>query len=221
MTDPVETDSRRLLQRLRAALAEGGGGQGRLDPDHRADRRIDGDRCVLHLSDARPRYAGALRDAGLNADAVHQTRMRVGEGLVGRIAREARPLNTGDAPGTRGFRYMPETGEEVYSAFLGVPIQRLGQTLGVLVVQSRGKQRYSGDAVYALEVVAMVIAEMAELGAFVGEGEALRAPHKRPVLLRGVGAQDGVATGQVFLHEPRRRHHQPDRRRSRPRTAAP
>jgi phosphotransferase system enzyme I (PtsP) len=52
--------------------------------------------------------------------------------------REARPLNTGDAPGTRGFRYMPETGEEVYSAFLGVPIQRLGETLGVLVVQSRG-----------------------------------------------------------------------------------
>jgi phosphotransferase system enzyme I (PtsP) len=203
MTDPVETDSRRLLQRLRAALAEGGGGQGRLD-------RITGliaesmatDVCSIYLMRDRDTLE-LCATQGLNADAVHQTRMRVGEGLVGRIAREARPLNTGDAPGTRGFRYMPETGEEVYSAFLGVPIQRLGQTLGVLVVQSRGKQRYSGDAVYALEVVAMVIAEMAELGAFVGEGEALRAPHKRPVLLRGVGAQDGVATGQVFLHEPR------------------
>jgi phosphotransferase system enzyme I (PtsP) len=73
---------------------------------------------------------------GLNPEAVHQTRMRLGEGLVGR-ARKGEPVNTADAPAGRGFRYMPETGEEIFSSFLGVPIQRLGETLGVLVVQSK------------------------------------------------------------------------------------
>jgi phosphotransferase system enzyme I (PtsP) len=129
--------------------------------------------------------------------------MRVGEGLVGRVARSGRPINTADAPGTRGFRFMPETGEEVFSSFLGVPVQRLGEVKGVLVVQSKQAREYSEDELYALEVVAMVLAEMAELGAFIGEGEALRAPHKNQVMLRGGVAQEGVAAGQVWLHEPR------------------
>jgi len=102
---------------------------------------------------------------GLNPEAVHRTRMRLGEGLVGRVARRRRVVNTADAPSAKGFRYMPETGEEVYSSFLGVPIQRLGESLGVLVVQSKEAREYSSDEVYALEVVAMVLAEMAELGA--------------------------------------------------------
>jgi len=104
----------------------------------------------------------------------------------------------------RGFRFMPETGEEIYSSFLGVPVQRLGDSLGVLVVQSKDARSYSDDEVYALEVVAMVLAEMAELGAFVGDGEgAMGVRHTQPVLFRGGTAQEGAAEGQVYLHEPR------------------
>lgn len=98
---------------------------------------------------------------------------------------------------------MPETGEEIYSSFLGVPIQRLGEKLGVLVVQSKQARAFSDDEVYALEVVAMVLAEMTELGAFVGEGEALAALHKQPVMFRGATGQEGSAEGHVWLHEPR------------------
>lgn len=140
---------------------------------------------------------------GLNAEAVHQTRMRMGEGLVGRVARSGKIVNTDDAPNTRGFRYMPETGEEAYSAFLGVPIQRLGEKLGVLVVQSKAARKYSEEEIEAIEVVAMVIAEMAELGAFVGEGAAMSARHQQPVLFRGGIAQEGASQGHVWLHEPR------------------
>ena len=82
---------------------------------------------------------------GLNPEAVHVTRMRVGEGLVGSVARRRAPINTADAPSTKGFRYMPETGEEVYSSFLGVPLQRLGERLGVLVVQSKDAREFSDD----------------------------------------------------------------------------
>ena len=98
---------------------------------------------------------------------------------------------------------MPETGEEIFSSFLGVPIQRVGEKLGVLVVQSKDARQFSEDEVYALEVVAMVLAEMTELGAFTGEGEAMSAMHKQPVMFRGGTGQEGAAEGRVWLHEPR------------------
>jgi phosphotransferase system enzyme I (PtsP) len=129
--------------------------------------------------------------------------MKLGEGLVGRVAKRRRVVNTADAPSEKGFRYMAETGEEIYSSFLGVPVQRLGEALGVLVVQSKEARAYNEDEVYALEVVAMVLAEMTELGAFVGEGAAMSARHTQPVMVRGTTGQEGAAEGHVWLHEPR------------------
>ena len=49
----------------------------------------------------------------------------------------------------------------------------------------------------------MVLAEMTELGAFVGEGAAMSARHSQPVMMRGTIAQEGVAEGHIWLHEPR------------------
>ena len=98
---------------------------------------------------------------------------------------------------------MPETGEEIYSSFLVVPIQRLGESLGVLVVQSKATREFSADEIYALEVVAMVLAEMTELGAFIGDGDALSARHQKPITFTALSAQEGVAEGAVYLHEPR------------------
>lgn len=113
----------------------------------------------------------------MKPESVHHTRLRLGEGLVGKSARLARPINTANAPAEAGFRYMPETGEDVFTSFLGVPIQRLGERLGVLVVQSRELRLYSEDEIYGLEVVAMVLAEMTELGAFVGMSADMPSPH--------------------------------------------
>jgi len=199
----TETESRKLLRRLQAVMADAAAGQERLDQiTHLIADSMGTEVCSIYL----------LRDAdtlelcatqGLAQEAVHVTRMRIGEGLVGRVARQARAINTANAPGERGFRYMPETGEERFSSFLGVPIQRLGERLGVLVVQSKDAREFSDDEVYALEVVAMVIAEMTELGAFVGDGAALSARHQKQVLIRGGCAQEGAAMGHVWLHEPR------------------
>ncbi|RMD91580.1 MAG: GAF domain-containing protein, partial [Alphaproteobacteria bacterium] len=204
MDQVKESESRKLLRRLRDTLASGTAGQARLDRiTELISESMGTEVCSIYLF----RDAGTLElcaTRGLERAAVHRTRLRVGEGLVGRVAATAKPINTEDAPATPGFRYMPETGEERYSSFLGVPIQRLGETLGVLVVQSREARRFSEDELYALEVVAMVLAEMAELGAFVGEGAgALGAPHRRAVMFRGSVAQEGNAEGHVWLHEPR------------------
>jgi len=203
MSHNFQTDSRQMLGRLRAVMAEDAAGQQRLD---RITTLIAEEMltqvCSIYLFRDEDTLELCATE-GLNPTAVHETRMRLGEGLVGRVARTGKIINTDDAPGTRGFRFMPETGEEAYSSFLGVPIQRLGEMLGVLVVQSKAKRSYSDDEIYALEVVAMVIAEMAELGAFVGEGAAMSARHQQPVLFRGTCAQEGAAQGHVWLHEPR------------------
>ncbi|NND18308.1 MAG: phosphoenolpyruvate--protein phosphotransferase [Silicimonas sp.] len=203
MTEAGDSESRKLLRRLKETLAESSAGQARLDRIvHLIASSMQTEVCSVYLfRDAETLELCATE--GLKAEAVHQTRMRLGEGLVGQVARSGRVLNSGDAPSAKGFRYMPETGEEVFSSFCGVPIQRLGDRLGVLVVQSREARAFSEDEVYALEVVAMVLAEMTELGAFVGEGEALRARHTNPGMFRGGIGQEGVAEGHVRLHEPR------------------
>ncbi|TDL81334.1 phosphoenolpyruvate--protein phosphotransferase [Palleronia sediminis] len=203
MPNTSDSASRKLLQRLRQALAEDSAGQARLDSITTIiAQQMETEVCSIYLF-RDPETLELCATEGLNKEAVHKTRLRLGEGLVGRVARLGRNINAADAPSVRGFRYMPETGEEAYSSFLGIPIQRLGDRLGVLVVQSREARSYSDDEVYALEVVAMVLAEMTELGAFVGEGSALSARHQHAVLVRGTVGQEGSAEGHVWLHEPR------------------
>ena len=203
MPDRSESDSRKLLRRLRDTLAEPGAGQERLDRiTHLIADSMGTQVCSVYLF-RDDETLELCSTQGLKKESVHKTRMKLGEGLVGRVAKSSTPINTPNAPAEKGFRYMPETGEEIYSSFLGVPIQRIGEKVGVLVVQSKDQRHYSDDEVYALEVVAMVVAEMSELGAFIGEGEALSAPHKNPVMFRGGTGQEGAAEGRVWLHEPR------------------
>jgi phosphotransferase system, enzyme I, PtsP len=203
MPERTESESRKLLRRLRDSLALPGKGQDRLDRiTHLIADSMGTEVCSIYLF-RDPETLELCATEGLKKEAVHKTRLRLGEGLVGRVARTATPVNTANAPAEKGFRFMPETGEEIYSSFLGVPIQRVGEKLGVLVVQSKEARSFSDDEVYAIEVVAMVLAEMTELGAFNGDEGGLRALHRQPVMFRGTIGQEGTAEGRVWLHEPR------------------
>lgn len=196
-------DSRVILTRLREAMAEPGEGQERLDRIVKLIAHgLVAEVCSVYLKREDQSFELCATE-GLKPEAVHRTRLAPGQGLVGRIAESAEPINTRDAAHTHGYRFLPETGEEVFSSFLGVPIQRLGEVLGVLVVQNRAPREYTDDEIYALEVVAMVIAEMAELGVFVGPGPMeIAQRHSRPFFARGLVGQEGVAEGHVVLHEP-------------------
>ena len=203
MPERTQTDSRQLLRRLRDTMAEEQKGQARLNKiTHLIADSMGTEVCSIYLFRDNETLELCATE-GLNTEAVHQTRLRIGEGLVGRVARSKKVINTEDAPSSKGFRFMPETGEEIFSSFAGVPIQRLGETLGVLVTQSKESRKFSSEEIYALEVVAMVLAEMAELGAFVGDETGLTALHQQSVLFRGSNGQEGAAKGSVWLHEPR------------------
>jgi phosphotransferase system enzyme I (PtsP) len=130
--------------------------------------------------------------------------MRADEGLVGLVASQASAINLSNAQAHPAYSYRPETGEEIYHSFLGVPILRAGNTLGVLVVQNRARRTYSEEEVEALQTTAMVLAEMiasGELSALAPPGAEPAA--RRPLHLKGKALSEGIALGHVVLHEPR------------------
>jgi phosphotransferase system enzyme I (PtsP) len=130
--------------------------------------------------------------------------MKSDEGLVGLVASQASPMNLSNAQAHPAYSYRPETGEEIYHSFLGVPILRAGNTLGVLVVQNRARRTYSEEEVEALQTTAMVMAEMiasGELSALAPPGAEPAA--RRSVHVKGSSLSEGIALGHVVLHEPR------------------
>ncbi|MBT9290713.1 phosphoenolpyruvate--protein phosphotransferase [Prosthecodimorpha staleyi] len=194
-----------LLRRLREVMAEPISAQERLDKivEQIANNMV-AEVCsvyVLRADETLELYA----TVGLKREAVHHTALKVGEGLVGLIAAEARFLNLANAQVHPAFAYKPETGEEMYNAFLGVPILRAGRTLGVLVVQNKSHRTYMDEEVEALQTISMIIAEMIAAGGLEPlarvSGGALDL--RRPMQLEGVGLCDGVALGHAVLHEPR------------------
>ncbi|MFL6950077.1 MAG: putative PEP-binding protein, partial [Xanthobacteraceae bacterium] len=193
-----------LLRRLREVMAEPVSAQERLDKIVvLIAANMVAEVCSVYVL----RVDGSLElyaTEGLKREAVHLTVLSAHEGLVGLVAREAKSVNLSEAHEHPAFSYRPETGEEIYHSFLGVPILRAGNMLGVLVVQNRARRTYSEEEEEALETIAVVLAEMiasGELSALAKPG--LEPAVRRPLHLRGIALSDGIALGHVVLHEPR------------------
>jgi len=196
---------RLLLRRLREIMAEQTSAQTRLDKLVTViAANMVAEVCSIYL-----RRAGKVLELfateGLRPDAVHRTQLREGEGLVGLVSESAEAVNLSDAPSDPHFSYRPETGEDPYKTFLGVPIVRGGQVFGVLAIQNRAERLYAEEEVEALQTVAMVLAEVVAQGGFFNIAE-LDEPElriDRPRKFIGEGLSEGVAVGPVVLHEPR------------------
>lgn len=195
---------RRLLKRLRDVMAGSGTVQEHLDKIV----AIIATDLVAEVCSIYVRRAGEILELfatlGLRPAATHQTRLRVGEGLVGIIAAQARPLALADAQNHPGFALRPETGEEVYHSLLGVPILRGGRVLGVLVVQNRTARQYTDEETETLETVAMVLAEVIAGERLISRDEqhAVDGGALNPATLDGVRLNGGVAIGEAVRHEP-------------------
>jgi len=192
-----------LLRRLREVMAEPESAQKRLEKVSAAiAANMVAEVCSVYLM--RPdNILELFASEGLNPDAVHNTFLSTGEGLVGLIAAEAKTLSLSDAHAHPAFAYRPETGEDAFNSFLGVPILRLGHTLGVLVVQNRTRRAYSEEEVEVLQTTAMVLAEM-----IVAEDMAAAVVAHEPRLgsslqLKATAFARGIALGVAVFHEPR------------------
>src|SRR5689334_9746222 len=203
-SDGHVTATRRLLRRLRGIMAGSEAAQERLD----RIVRVVAAEMVAEVCSAYIMRAGEVLELfateGLRAEAVHRTRLRVGEGLVGVIAATGRPLALGDAQSHPDCAYRPETGEEIYHSLMGVPILRGGRVLGILVVQNRTRRHYSEDEVEILQTIAMIVAELVASGELVNPHEMAesRLGASLPMRLGGIRLNPGLALGPAVLHEP-------------------
>ncbi len=193
-----------LLRRLREAMAEPGDAQKRLDRIVvLIAANMVAEVCSVYVMRGNVDLELAATE-GLNPEAVHLTRLKVGEGLVGQIAAKAESLSLLDAQAHPAYAYRPETGEEIYQSFLGVPILRGGHTLGVLVVQNRARRDYSEEEVEALQTTAMVLAELIAANDVTvsepGQERESRRPNRQ---LHGLVLGEGIGLGNAVFHEPR------------------
>ena len=195
---------RRLLTRLRALMAAREDAQERLD--HLVSliaQETGGDVCSIYLA----RRGGSLElcaTHGLKQEAVHNTRLQPGEGLVGLVARQARPLAVSDAPAHPAFSYRPETGEEPFKSFIGVPILRGGRLVGVLTSQTASSRDVGDDEIETLQTVAMILAEIVASGDIIS-AEELAGLDVRPTKaerFQGGAFSPGLAMGVAVVHEP-------------------
>ena len=197
-------DLRRMLSRLRDVMAGVGAVQGRLDKVVALiaqDLRADVCSCyVMRAGEVLELFA----TYGLSQKAVHQTRLRVGEGLVGEIAAHARAVALADAWSHPQFVYRPETGEDFFRSLMGVPMIQAGRVIGVLVVQTREERPFNEWEVETLETVAMVIAELMAATQIVKREELAQQEGNATLLVRlsGVSLHAGVGIGVAVMHKP-------------------
>jgi len=142
---------------------------------------------------------------GLAQSAVHVTKLALGEGLVGTIAKHVETLNLDEAAAHPEFAYKPETGEDMYHSFAGVPIVRRERAVGVLCVQHEAPRRYDEVEIEALQTVAMVLAELIAAAGLIDEsmGAGDGARDTGPAQLSGLKLVDGMARGHAVYHQPR------------------
>jgi phosphotransferase system, enzyme I, PtsP len=195
--------ARKILQRLHEVMAARTGAQAKLNKVVEIiGEELSSEVCSIYL--LREGYLELFATRGLKQEAVHVTRLAPGEGLVGTIAQNVDTLNLDEAAAHPDFAYRPETGEEMFHSFAGVPIVRSERAVGVLCVQHLDPRAYQEIEIEALQTVAMVLAELITHAGLVDErqdGE--RRQETGSSILNGLQLVMGMARGHAVFHQPR------------------
>jgi phosphotransferase system enzyme I (PtsP) len=196
--------AREILTRLHDVMAARTGAQAKLNQVVQIiGEALSSEVCSIYL--LRDGVLELFATRGLKQEAVHVTKLALGQGLVGTIAQEIETLNLDEATSHPDFVYHPETGEELYHSFAGVPIVRREQAVGVLAVQHAEPRRYDDVEIEALQTVAMVLAELIAGAGLIDESSSTggSARDAGPVRLTGLKLVEGMARGRAVFHQPR------------------
>ncbi|WP_296677227.1 phosphoenolpyruvate--protein phosphotransferase [Novosphingobium sp.] len=205
MTVPSAVSAARtILTRLHDVMASRNHAQAKLNTVVEViGEGLDSEVCSIYL--LREGMLELFATRGLAQEAVHVTRMAIGEGLVGTIAENTETLNLAEATAHPDFSYRPETGEDKFHSFAGVPIVRRERAVGVLCVQHVDPRRYEEVEIEALQTTAMVLSELISNAALVDEEEVAGLSPKLsgPQRLSGLTLVKGLAAGAAVFHQPR------------------
>ncbi len=202
-TASATSAAREILTRLHDVMASRAHAQAKLDQvvDIVASA-LNSEVCSIYL--LREGELELFATRGLNKEAVHVTRLALGEGLVGTIAEKTETLNLAEATSHPDFAYKPETGEDMFHSFAGVPIVRAERAVGVLAVQHAEPRRYDDVEIEALQTVAMVLAELIAGAGLIDEASVRgEARDTSAVRLTGLRLVEGMGAGHAVFHQPR------------------
>jgi phosphotransferase system enzyme I (PtsP) len=193
--------ARNILTGLHEVMASGNHAQAKLNQVvNIIGEALSSEVCSIYL--LRDGVLELYATRGLNQDAVHVTRLGFGEGLVGTIAENVETLNLDEAAAHPAFRYMPETGEERFHSFAGVPIVRSERAVGVLAVQHADPRKYAEVEIEALQTTAMVLSELIAYAGLIDEAGTIGSSQTGTVVLTGLPLVSGVAAGIAIFHQP-------------------
>ncbi len=196
--------ARQILTRLHEVMASRLHAQGKLDQVVQiVGESLISEVCSIYL--LREGMLELFATRGLNQSAVHVTRMAIGEGLTGTIADNVETLNLAEAKAHPDFQYRPETGEDKFHSFAGVPIVYRERAVGVLCVQHVDPRRYEDVEIEALQTTAMVLSELIANAELVDEEEVLGLSGQQtgPSNLTGLTLVKGLGAGRAVYHQPR------------------
>ena len=196
--------ARSILTRLHEVMAARTHAQGKLNQVVEIiGDALDSEVCSIYL--LREGMLELFATRGLNQSAVHVTRLGVGEGLTGTIAANIETLNLDQAAAHPEFQYVPETGEEKFHSFAGVPIVRRERSVGVLTVQHVEPRKYEEVEIEALQTVAMVLAELIHNAGLVDDEETsgTAVNHTGQEVAEGLQLVKGLGLGKAVFHQPR------------------
>ena len=196
--------AREILTRLHDVMASRSAAQTKLNQVVQIiGSALDTEVCSIYL--LRDGVLELFATRGLKQEAVHVTKLSLGEGLVGTIAENVETLNLDEATSHPDFAYKPETGEELFHSFAGVPIVRREQSVGVLAVQHREQRKFDDVEIEALQTVAMVLAELIAGAGLIDESShgSKGSREMGPVRLAGLKLVEGMARGRAVYHQPR------------------
>jgi phosphotransferase system enzyme I (PtsP) len=199
------TSAREILTRLHDVMAARSNAQAKLNAVvNIIGEALSSEVCSIYL--LRDGVLELFATRGLQQEAVHVTKLAPGEGLVGTIAQNVETLNLDEATSHPDFAYKPETGEDLFHSFAGVPIVRRERAVGVLSVQHADPRRYAEEEIEALQTVAMVLSELIANAGLIDQAQAgggKAAQSDQPVRMTGLKLVDGMARGHAVFHQPR------------------
>ncbi|MET0249848.1 MAG: phosphoenolpyruvate--protein phosphotransferase [Sphingobium sp.] len=195
--------ARQILVRLQELMASRTSAQAKLNKVVEIiGESLSSEVCSIYL--VREGVLELFATRGLKQEAVHVTRLAMGEGLVGLIASNVETLNLDEAASHPDYAYRPETGEELFHSFAGVPIVRRERAIGVLCVQHVEPRRYEEVEIEALQTVGMVLAELIANAELADDGPLdARVPDNGTIALHGLQLVMGMARGHAVFHQPR------------------
>ncbi|HEX7751919.1 MAG TPA: phosphoenolpyruvate--protein phosphotransferase [Novosphingobium sp.] len=204
MLSTAAAASRQILTRLHEVMASRSHVQAKLNQVVEAiGEGLDSEVCSIYL--LREGMLELFATRGLAQEAVHVTRMAIGEGLVGTIGGNVETLNLAEATAHPDFSYRPETGEDRFHSFAGVPIVRRERAVGVLCVQHVDPRRYEEVEIETLQTVAMVLSELISNAELIDNEDTLGLSPELtgPTQIKGLTLVKGLASGCAVFHQPR------------------